>query len=458
MIGFLLITLGFLMVAGMLINPKLGAYLIWPFVFLYPHLYLSRLGLLPWNIGGDDLFICLFFMIVVIRRNILGGVPLRIGLSVGGALVYLVIWTVNNLSGWSIVPELWPEQIYKPILKYVIFVLLTYSLVHTIDNGRDMRRVAVAFCVFLTLAGVTVILQQWFPHQMRMFTTEKAEESRLILGGVERAVGSLLNPNTACSILGMVLLMAISLAVGRSAGPTKVILILCIPVLLAAMVLTRSRIGALSLGLTLMVMMLFGHYRHYVGALGVGLFLAIVLKPDAFFPYWERIASTYNPEMGGRLGGSAFSRIDIWRELWATSSAQVWLLGQGRIATFAQVGAAAHSTYVGALFHHGLIGVVWFIVFFGILARRGLWLMRFGNEPLKMVATGIMWGMLLWSIAGLTMDMVVMATSRYVYLFYAVLIERGYATARQAARAPVAQLGIPRQSRPALVSARMPHA
>ena len=55
MIGFLLITLGFLMVAGMLINPKLGAYLIWPFVFLYPHLYLSRLGLLPWNIGGDDL-------------------------------------------------------------------------------------------------------------------------------------------------------------------------------------------------------------------------------------------------------------------------------------------------------------------------------------------------------------------------------------------------------------------
>ncbi|RME41606.1 MAG: hypothetical protein D6788_00890 [Planctomycetota bacterium] len=454
---FLVVILAFSILLALMIQPKVGAYLVWPIVFLYPHLYMERLGLLPWNIGGDDLFICLFFLIVVVRRNLLGRVPLRLGISVIGAVAYLVIWTVANFSGWSLVPELEPEQIYKPILKYVVFVLLTYSLVHTLDDARDLRRVSIAFCVTLTLAGVTVILQRWFPEPMRIFTTEREEMTRLALGGVERAIGSLLNPNTACSLLGMVVVMAVCLSGSLPAGAAKVALLGCIPVLLAAMVFTESRAGALSLSLSLLAMLLFSRYRRYAWVMGGGLVVAVLLKPDVFLPYWERIVSTYNP-VAGQLGETAMSRVDIWKRFWETSTPQIWLLGQGRIAAHYRIGADAHSTYVGALFHHGIAGVVWFLVFFGILVRRGWWLVHHAPQPYRMVASGVMWGLLLWAIAGLTIDMVVTAPSRFVYLFYAVLLERGYVLARRRA-APVS---LPERltpyGRPAYAPLRMPPA
>jgi O-antigen ligase len=105
------------------------------------------------------------------------------------------------------------------------------------------------------------------------------------------------------------------------------------------------------------------------------------------------------------------------------------MFGQGRIVPTLQLGFHPHNSYVGALFLHGIGGVVWLFVLFGLLGRRAWWLSRNAADPLRSVASGVGWGTMVWAIAGLTQDMIVTPLPRFVYLLFIVLIDRGYAIA-----------------------------
>ena len=430
MLGVVLLALGCVACVALLINPKTGAVLVWPIVFAYPHLYMQRSGYLPWNVGVDDLFICVFFLAVVVRRNLMGGIPIRLGLTVWGALTYFLIWTMANLSGWAIMPELLPIDIVKPILKYVVFVLFAYSMVHTIDTARDLKWASVAFVFGIALGGITVILHDVFPHQMVIFTSERIALQHRWYGGAERAVGALASANIGCAVLAMVVFFAMGSTRLTATPFGKAAVLGSIPVLLVAMLLTGSRTGVAALGITLCAMAVFSRLRLYACILIIGSVALALVKPAFFLEFSERVASAYNPEAGGQLGSNVAARIDLWRAYWESSTLQVWLFGQGRYVPTVQLGMHTHSTYVAALFNHGVGGVIWMVVFFGIIVRRGLWLVKARMEPLHTLASAVLWSLLAWAVAGIGLDMLVTFTPRFVYLFYAVLIERSYALAK----------------------------
>lgn len=432
MLGFLLVIGTCLVGLAVLINPKIGAVLVWPVLLLYPHLLLERMGLLPWNIGLDDLFICSFFLIVVVRRNLLGGVPLRLGLCVLGTMCYFVLWAVAHASGWRMMPELFPIDVVKPVLKYGIYVLFVYVMIHTIDNERDLRRSALTFVVCMMLAGLTVILQQYFPAQMAIFTSEKVETLRRWHGGVTRAVGSLAGANTACAILGMAAIFAVTTVRTQTTPLRRVLLVASVPILLAAMVLTESRTGAIALGVTVIIMGFVSRSKLYAWGIVCMALLVALVRPALLLDFWERFAAIYTTDVGGQLDPNAQTRIDLWREYFASATPQILFLGQGRLVPILLHGSHPHSTYVSALLLHGIGGVIWFAAFFGILVRRGVWLARYAIEPYRSIGSGVLWGMMAWAIAGLTLDMLVTPYPRYVYLFFAVLIERSYVLAREA--------------------------
>lgn len=430
-VGFGLLVLVFAVLVALAINPKWGALLVWPIIFLYPHLYMARLDLLPWNIGVDDIFVCVFFLIVLVRRNLLGGVPFRLGLSVAGVTIYFLIWTVANLSGWTMMPELEPVDVIKPILKCVIFVLFTYAMVHTIDDERDLRRSASAFIVTMVAASLTVILHKLFPNQMVIFTSERVARFQQMEGAVQRAVGSLTNPNTGCAVLAMAVLFMIVRAHVTPSLSRKLALACCMIIILAAMVLTGSRTGTISLAIVLGIIGLVSRARLYAWLIIVAMVGVVLIQPSLLFDLWERIIGTYSPEAGGQLGSSTQTRIDTWVRYWQTATAQVWLLGQGRLVPTVNVGFHSHSTYVGALFIHGMAGVIWLFWFFGTTVRRGLLLVRTRLEPYQSLAAAVLWGLLAWAIAGITLDLLVTFNPRFVFLFFVVLIERSYALATQ---------------------------
>ncbi len=421
MIGYVLIVTAILLLVAITVHPKIGAVLILPIVFLYPHLYMQRLNLLPWNIGIDDLFICVFFVVVVVRRNLIGGIPVRLGLAGVGVTTYFVIWTVANLSGWSMMPELPPEVIVKEILKVMILILFTYCLVHTIDTARDLQQVVFVFILTLTCAGITLILHRMFPYYFSIFSYGKFET--LVR---DRPTGSLANPNVGSIILGMTVVLAIARARLEAHGPKKIVLLGCIPVLLTSIAMAKSRSGVASLGGALLLMALFSRHRRYALLLLCSGVLVVVFRPDLFFEYWERITSLYNPDVE-QLGSGAATRIEGWAGYWRTSTAQVWLLGQGFQVGVFRVGMHAHNTAVSALFVHGLGGLVWALLFFGTIFRRTWWLARNASGPDRAIASGIAWSMLIWLVGGIGLDMITQVNARYTYFFCAVVAERLYA-------------------------------
>lgn len=438
-----------LALVALLISPKLGAILVWPIILVYPHLYMGQLNLLPWNIGVDDLFICVFFLVVVVQRNLFGHTELRLGLTVLGAAAYLLVWTVAQFSGWVIMPELLPVDILKPILKDVIFVLFAYALVHTIDTERDLKRIAYAFVLFMTLAAIIVILHKLLPSQFAIFTAERFERLRRAQGEVQRAVGPFLSPNTGAALLGMAVIFALQ-ARSQVGIWGRMSLLVVIPTLLIAMVLTGSRSGGLALAATLVVMAVVSRSRFYAaGLLGLCL-LAVVVRPSVVVEYWERLRMVYNPEAGGMMGGAGASRVWAWKQYWSTATPQIWLFGQGMLVPTQRIGLNAHSTYVAALFYHGVGGAVWFLVFFGIIVRRAIWLSRLRMEPYRSLASAVLWGLLVWAIAGLAADLLTSLTPHYVYLFYAVLIERSYKLANATTTMTILQPArVPPQPAPA---------
>ncbi|MBU0718592.1 MAG: hypothetical protein KJ749_10120, partial [Planctomycetes bacterium] len=343
MVGFILLSVALVALVALVVNPKLGTVLVWPIIYLYPHLYMSRLGMIPWNVGVDDAFICCFFVIVVLRRNLFAGVNIRVGLSVVGALIYFLVWAIANLNGWALMPELPPVDVVKPILKCLIFLLFTYSMANCIDDERDLRRVAWAFVLTLMAASLTVILHQLFPQQMAIFTNVKVEQAQRWYGEALRAVGSLMNPNTGCVILGMATVFAARLPELTGSRTAKALLIAGIVTMLGGIVFTESRTGALSLGIVLLGMTIFSRARLYPALIVVATISAVALCPLFFQDFFSRFAQAIDTVGNVRLGASAQSRIDTWMSYFNNATAQSLLLGQGRLVPTYLIGFHAHS-------------------------------------------------------------------------------------------------------------------
>jgi len=437
MIGWVLVALVLAALAAILVNPKIGLVLIWPLLFVYPHLYMQRLALLPWNIGVDDLFICVFFLVVLIRRNLLGGIPIRFGFALKGAVAFMAIWTVASLSGWSLEPHLYPIEVIKPVLKWGVYVLLVYSMVHTIDDERDLRRVAFVYVGSLTLAGVTVILHKLFPSQMIIFTSEWVTELRGRGAGIARPMGSLGSANTGCAVLGMTVIFTMMLLRLRMTTGVRGLLISFIPVLLVAMVVTESRSGLMALGATLVVMCVLNRSRVYVGVLVAAMCLAVVFKPPLFLDVWERFSNVYTADAGGQWGANTEGRFKLWQEFWRQSTGQSLLLGQGRYVASYRAGGHSHSSYISALLVVGLGGAIWTAAFFGTLIARARRLALLRLPPCDAIGAGVAWAMVAWLVAGLTLDMILTPNSTCVYLIYAAVIERAYVIAKRAGPEPL---------------------
>ena len=431
MIGWILVVLALAALGAILINPKIGLVLVWPMLFVYPHLYMERLQLMPWNIGVDDLFICVFFLVVLIRRNLLGGVPIRFGFALKGALAFMVIWTVASLSGWSIEPHMYAVEIVKPILKWGVFLLLVYSMVHTIDDERDLRLVAFVYVGSLTLAGVTVILHKLFPSQMVIFTAEWVTDLRGL--GTNRPMGSFGSANTGCAVLGMTVIFTMMLLRLRMTTMARVLLVSAIPVLLIAMVLTESRSGLLALGSTLGAMCVLNRSRVYVAALVALMCMAVVFKPVLFLDVWDRIADVYSTDAGGQWGKNAEGRFELWKGFVQQSTAQTVVLGQGRTVAMYRVGGHSHNTYISATLVLGVAGAIWTVAFFGTLITRARRLALRRLPPCDAIGSGVAWAMVAWLVAGLTLDMLLTHNSTYVYLIYAAMIDRASVFAQRAA-------------------------
>jgi len=410
-----------------IVNPKLGTFIIWPVLFTYPHGWWISRGFLPWNIGADDLFCIVLFFVVLVRRNMFGRVPVRWGYGFWVITTFVLVAGIATLAGSWNEPEFVRPVYLKEALKFLIYWGLFYSVIHCIDNRRDILWQFGMFALAAAIGGVVIILHYFFPHQMTAYVPPETLYERG-LGYEARAYGAFLNPNSAACVMAcsvMILAAAVRL-------PVKVLysaaMYVSICILLIALLLTKSRAGLMALVVPILGMALIGKAKRTAWLIiGAGIVVAVAFAGVRAI-LAERVSLVYDPDAG--WGRNVASRFETWQSYLTESSASDYLFGQGFQKGIAEYGVESHSAYVSLLTVYGVGGVIWAIgTTVGFLRRR--WAAREFRDPfMRAVVVGLSWALLTWGVYGIAADAISAHYPRYLLLYLVVLIDRTSEIAR----------------------------
>ncbi len=377
--------------------------------------------LYPLNIGIDDLFICVFFLVVVLRRNIMGGIRPQFGYAVWVALLFFIIVVSSETNGYFIAGRVGLPGFVKDALKGIMTLLLAYSLVNTIDDEEDLKRVVFSFCFFASMGAIIVILQNYFPSPMRIFTSIAAVQEAWLYGTEQRPSGAFMNSNNAAVVMGSASLMIVSTLRLKSRYFRKSIRFVCLGIMVLAILMTRSRSGFLCLVIPLILMGVVGKSKRYAWlflALGIAAMMALPGIREALF---ERFAGT-----GGRSGFAApiGMRFERAVELWQIVTFRRLIFGQSMHADFLLGNMPPHNAYLGIPLTFGIFGAIWAIVMVTIMLRKTKFTKKYADLSLAPYGSAIQWCLFAFALYCIVAGILTTLYARYTLFLLAVIAQK----------------------------------
>jgi len=364
----LILIIGHLVIAIIIVRPLWGALLMWPVLLCYPHAATEEV--LPLNIGFDDLYVSVLFVIVLIRRQL---DEQRVRFGRWGALVlsFWLISLISNLVGMLLLPQVaGPVPILKDTLKQITFpfvALIVLNAVTTPEQIRQLVRWLLIGCIGLS---VVAILQWFMPYQVAAFyhSQQFAPGERVI-----RATGTTRGPWELGGVLALAVIMSVSLLTIGGGIVRRLVPLLCAGFGFFALILTTSRASWLFLLCGVLVVLVVGK-RPIRGLIVVGLVASLLIV----FPMLLETVQ-YRVEYTGSLQSldhSSRTRLDIWRHILGQLDFGSILLGVGSLGAFSKYQYTPHNYYIAIITQYGLAGVVYFVVLGTALVRRILMNMR----------------------------------------------------------------------------------
>jgi hypothetical protein len=427
MISLLILFATFCALVVVFVRPKWGSFLIWSVLFTYPHNWWFQHSILPLNIGVDDLFCILLFGVVVIRRNLLGGIPVRLGYAFWTVTAFLVVGAIAILSGSMDAPGF--ERIYyiKDILKLCVYWGLFYAIIHCVDDRDDLRRQFTWFTVAAVLGGLIVILHGLFPGRMQAWSNPLLTD---IEGITRRATGAFLNANSAACIMVCSLAMVITAIKLQDAWGSKAMITLFCTILLVGVLVTRSRSGLLTLAGILLLMACLGQNKRIAWMIILAGCVLGMLMVGMRQAVQQRVSIVYDAQ-SGTWGKNVTGRLDTWIDYFESATPKVFLLGQGHRGGIARNGAETHSAYVSTLTVYGLGGVIWALVMIGVFIRKVVQRQSCDDPLIGIIKAGCAWALLAWCVYGLSADALSSQYTRYLLFYLIVLLDRTSAIAKE---------------------------
>jgi hypothetical protein len=419
------------------IRPKWGSFLIWLILFTYPHGWWYYRAILPLNMGVDDLFCIFLFLVVVVRRNLIEGIKLRLGYEFWAITAFSVIVIIANIAGSRDVPSNLRIGFLKDILKMCVIWGLFYAIIHCIDNEHDLKQQFTMFSVAAIVGAFIVVLQYFYPYQTEIFSAPAVLEKA---GSAyeERASGAFMNANTAANVIGastMLLITALRLQRGFL---RKSIIYGMMFVMFAALAVTRSRSGLLAIVVTFGLMAFWGSGKKvawFVIVAGVVIGMAF---SGARQLYTERLSEVYDPAVGV-YGANVEGRFATWKAYIESATAKDYILGKGFKGGIEKNGMESHSVYVSLLTVYGFGGVVWAIIIMMLFFKRAFFLRRFRDSFLSAIGEGSIWAVVSWCTYGLASDALSSTYSKYLLFYVLTLVGRAYNIALERNLEPAAE-------------------
>jgi hypothetical protein len=411
------------------INPKLGTYLIWLILFTYPQGWWFEHSYLPLNIGVDDLFCLTLFVMVLVRRNLFGRIPIRFGYAFWTILAFVFVAVIANIVGSRDAPS--AERIFyvKDIMKLGVYFALFYAILHCIDDVRDLKIQLTMFSFAAVAGAVIVILHYFYPIRMEAWANPgDIERMGIVYEG--RATGAFLNANAAACVLGCSLMLVITSIRLQKTLISKTITYTFIFVLLAGVLVTKSRAGLIAIAGVLVLMAFVGRGKKFawlviIAAIIIGGFFSGVKQL-----YEERLVGIYDPVTGVWTENVAV-RFELWSSYLKTATAKDYLLGQGFRQGMVRNGAESHSAYISLITVYGIGGVLWAFIALVLFLKRSIMLRHSSNPLIKVIAEGCIWAFLAWGIYAITADAISDHYGRYLLFYLVVILDRATFLFRQ---------------------------
>lgn len=420
-----------------LFNPKLGTFLIWPILFTYPHGWWFFNGFLPLNIGYDDLFCIVLFLAVFIRRNLIGGVPIRFGYSFWVITGFLGVVAVASFSGSMNYPNVTGSAFLKEFLKMGIFWCLFYAIMHCVDDERDLKIQFSMFSLAAVIGAGIVVFQYLAPSLARPWQLpDVAALGRTIIGTIgeevenQRAYGAFMNANGAACILSASLILLMGAIRFQKTIVSKLVYYGFCFALLIALLMTKSRTGFLMLGVTMVLMAFFGQNRKIPWMVLIAGVIVLLSFADIRKAFMERLSDIYNPERR-EVSGGVTSRVDLWKQYFETADMKTFVFGQGNLSGMLRNETESHSMYVALPTVYGIGGVVWAIASLVGFIKRARFVKYSGSLFLSQVVTACLWTLFAFSLYGLTSDAISSNYPRYLLFYLVVLVDRSSAITRE---------------------------
>lgn len=421
--AIIVLICSFIVLAIVTAKPKLGVVLLWPILFLYPHYLMFESQVMPLNIGIDDLFICFIFLVVLFRRNLAGGIPMKFGFAFWVTVVFFILLVTSNLYSYFLVRVEF-EEFIKDILKGIITILLAYSLVNSIDDQDDLKRVVFVFCFSAGLGAIIMILQQFFPGPFMIFTTPYYVYG-LEYGADPSPVGAFMNKNNAAVVLGTASLITVCMLRIRGKYFTKKIRFMFLGIMVVAILLTRSRSGFLCLVIPLMMMGFIGQNKGYaIMFMIVGLIIFIAL-PEFRGALFERFTGDGTETYNVGIIEPILMRFHGVFELWANITPGRLLFGQRNLVDTMLGLPTAHNAYFGIPLNYGIGGTVWMIALVTILLRKANFMKRQPDIVISLVGLSIRWCLVVFALYSIVGGVLGNFYIRYSLFLLVALAQRG---------------------------------
>ncbi|MFA6174995.1 MAG: hypothetical protein WC765_00280 [Phycisphaerae bacterium] len=369
MLGIVIIAVIGIAMLLMLAKPKLGLVLLWPLLFLYPHYYMYEKNIIPLNMGIDDIFICSMFVIVFLRRNIIEGVLCRFGYSFWISLCFLFLLVISNLNSYLIAPDQYQEFL-KAGLKGFITLFLCYSFVNLIDDMKDMERLLAAFCISACAGAIIMILQNFFPERLIIFTSPSYAFS-VQYGGDISPVGAFMNRSNAAIVLGISIIFLLSTMHIKSRSFKTTTRLVMVGIMMVAILLTKSRSGFLCLTISLIIALFVRESRRYAIAFMVMGLLFLTVLPfarDALLSRFGFGDITQTDNIG--ILAPIKDRLTVVFDLWQKVTLRNLLLGQNDVINIIKGQATPHNMYFGIPLTYGIGGSLWLFLLVVMMLRK----------------------------------------------------------------------------------------
>lgn len=426
---FLLVSFILIFLLIIFLNPKLGTFLIWPVLFTYPHGWWYYSGFLPLNIGYDDLFCIILFLVVLFRRNLIERVPIRIGYAFWVLTAFSIIGVIANLSGMLSSTEVSRDAYIKEILKMGVYWCLFYSILHCVDNERDLKIQFTMFSIAAVIGALLVIAQFYYPYRLEIFALPTTlTEGGLLYGA--RGAGAFTNANAAACVLVCSLVMVVVAMRLQRTVISKAIIYSFIFILLAGTLYTQSRAGLLALVGAFIPMSIVGRSKKTAWMVVLATIIVAVSFAAVRELYKERISEIYNPR-SQTWGPNVQGRFETWKSYFRTAGFKEYVWGQGPRQGIIKNQMESHSAYVSLITVYGVSAVIWAILSLILFLKKVLGLRYFQDPLIATVSRGCFWALVAWGLYATSSDAITSHYPRYLLFYFVVLLDRVSYFARQ---------------------------